>query len=612
MPGEVACDAISQPFNARAFLKNLTSRPGVYRMLDGKGKVLYIGKARNLKNRVASYFRDSNLAPKTRAFVSQIQTIEVTVTHTENEALILENNLIKALQPRYNILLKDSKSYSYIFLSADDFPRLTLHRGAKRAAGRYFGPYPGTGAVRDTLKLLQGVFPVRQCENSFYQNRSRPCLQYQIKRCTAPCVGLIDKEAYQQDVRHTVMFLEGRNQQVIDELVARMEDASHRLAFERAACYRDQIAKLRQIQARQYVSGEEIDADVLGVAVKEGVACVEVFFIRAGRSLGNKAFLPKFQGSVTPQELLSAFIPQYYLNREIPSTLVLSHQPDDIDLLADVLSEQVGRKITLLKATRGPKAHWVKMALTNAQISLSQRLAETTSMIRRLENLRELLGLAVLPERLECFDISHTRGEAMVASCVVFNKDGPYPMDYRRFNIKGVTPGDDYGALHQALMRRYQRLQKGEGVCPDLLVIDGGRGQLTQAVTVLEKIGITGITVLGLAKGPGRKAGEETVFLGRQKSPIAFTPDSPALHLLQHIRDEAHRFAITGHRKQRVKGRKVSSLEAIPGLGPKRRQKLLTQLGGLQEVTRAGTEDLIRVKGINRALAQRIYDTFHG
>lgn len=610
--GKVADGDTSRPFDVQAFLKNLTPRPGVYRMLDKEGKVLYVGKARNLKNRVRSYFQGSRHAPKTHALVSQIHGVEITVTHTDNEALILENNLIKALQPRYNILLRDDKSYPYIFLSADDFPRLAIHRGAKRASGRYFGPYPSAGAVRDTLKLLQGAFPVRQCEDNFYQNRSRPCLQYQIKRCTAPCVGLIDKEAYRQDIRHAVMFLEGRNRQVIDELVTRMEEASQQLAFERAAYYRDQIANVRRIQAHQYVSGEEIDADVLGAVVRGGIACVEVFFIRAGRSLGNKTFFPKFKGDITPQALLSAFIPQYYLNRQAPSTLVLSHQPQDIDLLADVLSAQAGRKIALLKAARGPKVQWVKIALTNAQISVSRRFTETASMVQRFENLRAMLGLAALPERLECFDISHTRGEAVVASCVVFTQDGPYPTDYRRFNIKGITPGDDYAALHQALLRRYQQIEKGEGVHPDLLVIDGGKGQLTQAVTVLKKLGIEGITVLGLAKGPERKVGEETVFLAGQRIPVAFAPDSPALHLLQHIRDEAHRFAITGHRKRRAKGCKVSPLEAIPGLGPKRRQKLLTQLGGLQEVTRAGVEDLVRVKGINRALAQRIYDTFHG
>lgn len=601
-----------QVFDARAFLKNLTSRPGVYRMLDEEGKVLYVGKARNLKRRLSSYFRKSVSAPKTRTLVKQICDIEITVTHTENEALILENNLIKALQPRYNVLLRDDKGYPYIFLSGDDFPRLGFHRGTKRASGQYFGPYPSVGSVRQTLRLLQEVFPVRQCEDSFYRNRSRPCLQYQIKRCTAPCVGLIDKERYHQDVQHAVMFLEGRDQQVIAELVERMEAASRQLAFEQAAHYRDRIISLRRIQERQYVSGEEVDTDVLAAAVKGGMACVEVFFIRGGRNLGNKTFLPKFQGSITPRELLSAFIPQYYFNREIPPTLVLSHQPEQLDLLSQVLSAQAGRKIMLVKATRGPKARWIKMALTNAEINLSRRLAKRTSITERFESLQQLLDLPAVPQRLECFDISHTRGEATVASCVVFDREGPRSADYRRFNIEGITAGDDYAALRQALSRRYHRLSKGEGVLPDLLVIDGGKGQLAQATAVLEEMGMGQITVLGIAKGAERKAGKETLFLAGRRTPVIPVPASPALHLLQHIRDEAHRFAIASHRQRRLKGRRLSPLEAIPGLGPKRRQKLLIQLGGLQEVARAGVEDLARVQGISPALAQRIYDSFHG
>lgn len=609
---EINGNEVNRVFDAGAFLKTLTSRPGVYRMLDIEGKVLYVGKARNLKKRVSSYFRRSGLTPKTHALVGQICDIKIIVTHTENEALILENNLIKALQPRYNVLLRDDKSYPYIFLSSDNFPRLGFHRGAKRIPGRYFGPYPSIGAVRETLRLLQKIFPVRQCEDNFYRNRSRPCLQYQIKRCTAPCVELINKADYHRDVQHAVMFLEGRNQQVIDELVAQMEKASQQLNFEQAAYYRNQIASLRQLQERQYISGEDIDIDVLGAAVKGGIACIEVFFIRGGRNLGNRTFWPKFQGKITPRELLSAFIPQYYLNREIPPILVLSHQPEDVSLLTEVLSEQAGRKIRLFKATRGPKARWVKMALTNAEVNLSQHLARGASMIERFKRLKQLLGLVILPQRIECFDISHTRGEAAVASCVVFDREGPRPGDYRRFNIEGITPGDDYAALYQALTRRYQKLKKGEGKLPDLLVIDGGRGQLSQAVAVLKKVGITEVAILGIAKGLERKAGKEALFLEECKTPIMPASDSPALHLLQHIRDEAHRFAIVSHRKRRVKRRKASSLEMIAGLGPKRRQRLLVQLGGLQEVIRAGVEDLARVDGISERLAQRIYDSFHG
>ncbi|KFI22691.1 excinuclease ABC subunit UvrC [Nitrosococcus oceani] len=595
-------------FDIDDFLRNLTPCPGVYRMLDAKGKVLYVGKAKNLKRRIKSYFRNSKLAPKIHVLVKQICDIKITVTHTENEALILESNLIKALQPRYNVLLRDDKSYPYIFLSADDFPRLGFHRGVKQVSGQYFGPYPNIRSVWQTLKLLQRVFPVRQCEDNFYRNRSRPCLQYQIKRCTAPCVGLISKKDYSQDIQHVVMFLKGRDQQVINELVIRMEEASGQLAFEQAAYYRDRIASLRQIQARQYISGEKKDIDVLGVALTEKMACVEVFFIRGGHNLGNKTFLPKLEGNLTPEELLSTFIAQYYLNRETPPILILSHQPKDMGLLTEVLSKQAGRKIALIKPVRGPKVQWIKMALANAKINLNQHLAEKSNITARFKSLQQLLSLANFPQRIECFDVSHIQGTATVASCVVFDREGPRKADYRRFNIKGIIPGDDYGALRQALMRRFK---KKEGVFPDLLVIDGGKGQINQSLSVLKEIGITEITVLGIAKGPERKAGNETLFLAGYENPIMVTSDSPALHILQHIRDEAHRFAIVSHRKRRAKGGKLSLLEGISGLGPKRRRKLLIQLGGLQEITRAGVEDLAQIEGISLELAQRIYDVFH-
>lgn len=598
-------------FDVDDFLKNLTSFPGVYRMLNAKGKVLYVGKAKNLKRRVSSYFRNSELAPKIHILVNQIYDIKITVTHTENEALILENNLIKALQPRYNVVLRDDKSYPYIFLSADDFPRLGIHRGPKQVPGQYFGPYPNIGSVWQTLKLLQETFPIRQCENNFYRNRSRPCLQYQIKRCTAPCVNLINKENYNQDIQHAIMFLKGRDQQVINELVIRMEKASQQLAFEQAAYYRDRIASLRRIQARQYISGKEMNIDVIGVVLKEKVACIEVFFIRGGHNLGNKTFLPKLEGNLTPQGLLSAFIARYYLNREIPPILVLSHQPKDTNLLTEVLSEQAGKRIALIKPNRGPKTRWIKMALANAKINLNQCLAKQSSITTRFESLQQLLNLANSPQRLECFDISHTQGTATVASCVVFDREGPRNTDYRHFNIKGITPGDDYGALRQALTRRYRQLQKKEEAFPDLLVIDGGKGQINQALIVLKEIGITRITVLGIAKGPKRKAGKETLFLAESETPMTVTSDSPALHILQHIRNEAHRFAIINHRKRRAKKSKLSPLEEIPGLGPKRRRRLLIQLGGLQEIIRAGVEDLAQIKGISLGLAQRIYNSFH-
>lgn len=599
-------------FDSAAFLKNLTGRPGVYRMLDSEGTVIYVGKAKNLKKRVASYFRKTGLTSKTRVMVAQIADIETTVTHTENEALILENNLIKELMPRYNILLRDDKSYPYLFISGDKFPRLSVHRGAKRAVGKYFGPYPSAGAVRESLNLLQRLFPVRQCEDSYYQNRSRPCLQYQIKRCTAPCVGLISEEDYQKDVQHTIMFLEGKNQQVMDDLTQQMETASAELNFEKAALIRDKIISLRRVQERQYVSSMHGDSDVLAAIVRDGMAIVEVCFIRGGRNLGSKSYFPKGSGDSTPEELLSAFIPQYYLGKNVPAEILISHDVDEAELLHSVLEADCGHKLQIRRPQRGQAVRWLKMAMTNADISLTQRLSSRTNLLQRFEALQDALDLDELPKRIECFDISHTRGEKTVASCVVFGLEGAIKSDYRKFNIDGITGGDDYAAMNQALTRRFTRLQKGEGKRPDLLLIDGGKGQIKEAQEVLAELNLSDLPILGIAKGPERKPGEETLFLVGRSGEVVLSADSPALHLLQQVRDEAHRFAITGHRQRRAKARKTSSLEAIPGLGPKRRQKLLQQFGGLQEVQRAGVEDLTRVDGISESLAQKIYDVFHG
>ena len=612
----------SAHFDAKGFLKTLTGRPGIYRMQDAKGEVLYVGKARNLKKRVTSYFRASNDA-KTQAMVVQIHAIEVTVTHTETEALILENTLIKELQPRYNVLLRDDKSYPFIYLSStDDFPRLALHRGAKRAKGRYFGPYPSASAARESLHLLQKVFPVRQCEDIFFKNRSRPCLQYQIKRCAAPCVGLVDKETYRQDVQHAVMFLEGKSHLLTDELAARMESAASQLDFERAAHYRDQIAMLRRVQEHQYVSGERGDLDVIACAVRNGVACVQVFYVRAGRNLGNKSFFPRAPAGAGAAEVLSAFISQYYLadparggepanGKEIPSEILINLPLDEQGLLQQGLAAQAGHKVTITHAVRGERARWVQMAVANAGHALAFELSNKGTIRQRLEDLKSLLDLDATPQRLECFDISHTMGEATVASCVVFDGNGTLKSDYRRFNIQGIAPGDDYAALRQALSRRYTRLQQGEGKLPDVLLIDGGKGQVAQAEKVLEELQVTGVTLAGVAKGPGRRAGLESLFLSATGAPVILPENSPALHLIQQIRDEAHRFAITGHRQRRAKARTTSTLEGIPGMGPRRRQVLLSHFGGLHEVARAGVEDLTQVQGISREIAQRIYDSFH-
>ncbi|MEN8166424.1 MAG: excinuclease ABC subunit UvrC [Pseudomonadota bacterium] len=598
-------------FDPKAFLESLTSRPGVYRMLDGEGHVLYVGKAKNLKRRVSSYFTRS-LNRRIQLMVSQIEQIEVAVTHTEAEALILENNLIKSLKPKYNVLLRDDKSYPYIHLSSDQaYPALAFRRGARKGKGRYFGPYPSAGSTRDTLQLLQKLFPVRQCEESFFRNRSRPCLQYQIKRCTAPCVGLISPEAYGSDVGHAIMFLQGKANEVVDDLVARMERASAALEFEKAALYRDQIQSLRRVQERQYVSGEGGDLDIVALATRGNTACVQVFFIRSGRNLGNKAFYPSVPADSSNKAVLSAFVAQYYLERPVPSEIILSHLPEDAQLLAEVLSRQARHRVRLSCQVRGERARWLGMAKGNAELALQARLASRMDMEGRLLALQQALELAELPERMECFDISHTRGELTVASCVVFNGQGPLKSDYRRFNIEGITPGDDYAAMRQALERRYTRIKNGEVPLPDILFIDGGRGQLNTVNEILQELGISGLVLLGVAKGPDRKAGMEQLFLLGRSAPIILPTDSPALHLVQQIRDEAHRFAITAHRNRRARRRKRSVLEEIPGIGPKRRQQLLKQFGGMQELSRAGVEDITRVDGISIKLAEQIYHAFH-
>lgn len=599
-------------FDGKVFARNLTERPGVYRMLDNKGTVIYVGKARNLKRRVSSYFQPSVSDRKTIVLVRQICNIEITVTNTEAEALILENNLIKQYQPRYNVLLRDDKSYPYIYLSThQEWPRLSIHRGARRGPGRYFGPYPNALAVRETLNYLQRVFPIRQCEDTFFRNRSRACLQHQIKRCTAPCVGLVTLAAYAEDVRHVEMFLEGKSGAVIDELVRQMEVAAEQLEFERAAQMRDRIAMLRKIQERQYIAGEKGDLDVIACASKDGLACVQVFFFRNGHNLGNKSFFPKMPEDMSEADVLAAFLARYYLGKPAPRELIVSHRIAERELLEEALTKGSGYKVKVSSGVRGERRHWLDLARSNAEYALAGRLASRVTLDQRFAELQEVLGLAEIPSRIECFDISHSQGEATVASCVVFNRDGPLKSDYRRFNIEGVAPGDDYAAMRQALLRRYTRIKKGEAPIPDLLLIDGGKGQLAQASDVLRELQVEDVVLLGIAKGPKRKPGEETLFLEGDDTEYTLPPTSPALHLLQQIRDEAHRFAISGHRQRRDKTRRTSVLESIPGLGVKRRQALLKHFGGLQGVASAGIDDLIQVSGINTALAERIYDAFH-
>ncbi len=618
VPSQVPCSSNGvtapqdPPFNGKAFSETLTNKCGVYRMLDKDGQVLYVGKARHLKKRVASYFGVlSRLSPKIRAMVAQVRAIEVTVTHTENEALILENNLIKELKPRYNIVLRDDKSYPYIYLSNDEFPLLSFHRGARTGKGRYFGPYPSAGAVRASLNLLQKLFFIRSCEDSFFRNRTRPCLQYQIKRCTAPCVGLIDPKAYREDVEHAAMFLEGRNEEVIEHLIRRMEAASQALEFERAAHYRDQINQLKRIQQRQYISLGSRDLDVIACVACEEVACVQVFFIRGGQNLGNKTFFLKPVQGKGVETVLSSFLPQYYLtDRTIPPEILVNHAVADLRLLMEVFGQRAGRKVVISSKAQGDRAKFLRMAVENAEIALTQHLSSTESQQERLEALREFLELSDPIERIECFDISHTQGEATVAACVVFGPQGPIKSDYRRFNIEGVAAGDDYAAMHQAILRRYTRVKREEGKLPEVLLIDGGKGQVKQACEVMESLQVA-MCIVGVAKGPSRKPGLETLILSAEERSIRLSPDSPALHLIQHIRDEAHRFAITGHRQRRAKTRTTSPLESIEGIGAKRRRLLIQHFGGLQGVRGAGVEDLRQVPGISKELALKIYHWFH-
>jgi len=602
-----------QAFDGKAFVKNLSTSPGVYRYFDEDGELLYVGKAGNLKKRVGSYFLKPRMEPRIAAMVSQIARVEITITRTEGEALLLESQLIKSLKPRYNILLRDDKSYPYIYLSGgEDYPRLAFHRGARNMPGRYFGPYPSTFAVRESLNLMQKLFKVRQCEDSYFKNRSRPCLQHQIGRCTAPCVQLITVDDYRNDVRHAEMFLEGRSSAVIDELAGQMENASKSLEFERAASFRDQVAALRKLQAEHHVQGASADMDVLACCIEAGMACVSVLFFRNGISLGTRDFFPRLPLDAEPSDVLEQFIAQYYLDRPVPRELILGETLPTQQILGEMLAQQSGHAVELKSSVRGERARFLQMAERNAQASLTARLASRQTLGARFDDLQKLLELQEPPRRIECFDISHTMGELTVASCVVFGPEGPEKSHYRRFNITGITGGDDYAAMHQALVRRFRKVAEGEGAKPDVLLIDGGSGQVAQALDVLKELGITGIHVVGVAKGPGRRAGEETLVLADSGRNLHPGPASPALHLVAAVRDEAHRFAITGHRKRREKARERSVLEDVPGVGARRRSALLKAFGGLQGVEAAGVEELTRVKGIDRGLAERIYAALHG
>jgi excinuclease ABC subunit C len=601
-------------FDSAAFLKNLTSQPGVYRMYNSQGEVIYVGKAKNLKKRVSSYFRTHLDNAKTRSLVSQIADMDVTVVNSETEAFLLENNFIKKYKPRYNVVMRDDKSYPFIFLSDHEHPRLSFHRGPQKRKGEYFGPYPSAWSVRESLRSMQRIFPVRQCEDSYYRARSRPCLQYQMQRCSAPCVeGYVSDEEYKEQVNFARLFLKGKNQQVIGELVEKMEKASEALNFEAAARYRDQINALRKVQERQWVAGTQDEMDVFGFALKGNMACIQVMFIREGQLLGSKAYFPKVPNIADEQEIFESFFLQFYLagNKVIPKQIVLSNSLSDEEAIAKVLASEAGHKVHFFKGAREEKRKYLQLAQSNAQTALDAQYSQQKSVFARYIDLESALEVDTPIQRMECFDISHTSGQQTVASCVVFNREGPLKSDYRRYNIEGITPGDDYAAMAQALKRRYKSVKEVQKI-PDLLLIDGGKGQLAQAEAFFEEWPHDKKPMLlGVAKGTTRKPGLETLILAGSHEVLPMDSHSPGLHLVQHIRDESHRFAITGHRNRRQKVKTTSSLESIPGIGAKRRQTLLKFMGGLQGLKKASKDEIASVPGISQELADTIYDHLH-
>ncbi|HXC40505.1 MAG TPA: excinuclease ABC subunit UvrC [Burkholderiales bacterium] len=608
-----------------AFLGTLPNLPGVYRMLNARGEALYVGKARDLKKRVSSYFQKTGQSPRIAMMLTQVASMEVSVTRSEMEALILENNLIKSLAPRYNILFRDDKSYPYLMVSGDEFPRLDFHRGATDRANRYFGPYPNAGAVRESIQLLQRVFRLRTCEDSVFQNRSRPCLLHQIQRCSGPCVKLIDAERYAEDVKSAILFLEGKSSAVLARMEKAMQAASNTLQFEQAAVYRDQIRSLSGMTQKQYAdTGSDSDVDVMGYVFEGGIGCLNLVMIRSGRILGDRSFFPQVFQNDEPADIISAFVEQHYLERPPPRTVVCAVEfaapssggagPDAAESGVDIaalLSERAGHTVHVVARPIGERRAWLDMAEENARQAIKGRLAEQATNETRLASFREALGLPDTVQRIECFDISHTQGESTVASCVVYDRYDLRRNEYRRFNIEGITPGDDFAAMRQVLMRRYGKVAAGEGVVPDVILIDGGKGQLHIAEEVLADVNLSGVQLIGVAKGPERKPGLEELWVAGRERPVDLAPDTPGLHLIQQIRDEAHRFAITGHRARRGKARLTSTLEDIPGVGGKRRRQLLARFGGLKGVMGASVQDLAQVEGISAKLAERIYRELH-
>lgn len=602
--------------DVKSLVKNMTSQPGVYQMINAAGEVIYVGKARNLKNRLQSYFRQSNLPAKSQVMVAQIADIQITITHSDAEALLLEHTLIKKHLPRYNVLLRDDKSYPYILLTTQQqYPRISLYRGARKNQGKFYGPYPSAHAARETMNFLQRVFKVRPCRDAYFNNRSRPCLQYQIKRCTAPCVKYVSEQDYREQVRHVQLFLEGKGQAIIDDLIVKMQQASTDLDFEKAANLRDTIASLNQIHAQQAIVRGDKNADVIYLLERHGVILIQVLFIRHGEVIGSKCFFPSSPAKTSSEEAINAFLSQFYLQRladeQWPHEVVVSIDFPERNELAASLSELAQKKLQILATPRTAKKRWLEMAKQNAEFEFDKYLSDKGENQKRLALLAESLQLSQIPERIECFDVSHSFGEATVASCVVFDKQGMFKQDYRHYNIKDVAKGDDYAALKQALLRRYQKLVTQEAKLPDIVLIDGGKGQLKQAVEVFQSLNITGVTLMAISKGTTRKPGFETLHLAYQDIECVLAPDSPALHLLQQIRDEAHRFAITGHRAQRGKKRTTSVLEEIPGIGAARRRALIQRFGGIQAIKNASIEEIAKTPGISLAVAKLIFDAFH-
>ena len=605
------------PFNSKKFVSSLTSRPGIYCMKNNNDKVIYIGKAKNLKKRVSSYFNRADSAPiKTQVMMKQVDNIDVTITETESEALILENNLIKEYKPKYNIIFRDDKSYPYIYLTTTHkFPRFNYYRGSLKGKGKYFGPFPSAGSVKNTLNLIQKLFLIRSCEDSVFANRSRPCLQYQIKRCSAPCVNYITKEDYQSDIDNAVLFIGGKKEKIIKTLTEPMQIAADELDYEKAAKLRDQIRSVREIQEKQYAGGKVNDVDIVACAKNNNQACIQLSFFRSGLNLGSRKYYPRHIEEQSESDLIQAFLSQFYLNnkklKKYPAEILVSHDIDEKTLVETVIYEKFKQNIKIKYKVRGERAKWLSIAKENATLDLRQKLAINENLTKRYKALQDLLGFAEPIEKMECFDISHMQGESTVGSCVVFGKNGAIKEQYRKFNIENITKGDDYAAISQIIRRRYMRLIKENNVLPDLILIDGGKGQINVAKKELDELQLSHILILGIAKGPSRKAGMENLILSIDNEIIECDSASPALHLIQHIRDEAHRFAIMAHRQKRKKKRSRSILEEIEGIGNKRRQLLIRHFGGLQGVSKASINELAKVSGINKNLAKKIYETIH-